>query len=87
MTWPRRDEGRTVEYGAWRAERRRSMARQLELLGERRGPRTHRPRSDDDWDAIADGVRAELRRREAGGRWTWVEQRRMVVRLGPPPQR
>lgn len=75
------DAGRTVQYGAWREERRLSLARQMELLGERRGPRTHRPRSEDEWAAIVDGVRAELRRREAGGRWTWVGLRRVVVRL------
>ncbi|MHB1343219.1 MAG: hypothetical protein ACYCX3_02530 [Thermoleophilia bacterium] len=74
------DGGRTVDYAAWREERRLSLAAQVELLGERRGPRTHRPRSGDEWDAITDGVRAELRRREASGRWTWVDPRRMVVR-------
>lgn len=73
------DSGRTVDFGVWREERRRSLARQVELLGDRAASRTHRPRSEEEWRAITDGARAELRRREVSGRWTWVDARRMVV--------
>lgn len=73
------EKGRTVEFGAWREERRRSLGRQVELLGDRSAPRTHRARSEEEWKAITDGARAELRRRTASGCWTWVDARRMVV--------
>jgi len=78
--------GGTVDYQVWREERRRLLARQLELLTrpakDRPGlsnSRTHRPRSEDHWAAIADGARAELERRETNGRWAWVERRRLLI--------
>lgn len=72
-------KGRFVEFGAWQRTRRGFLSRQVELLAEHRGPRTHPPRSEEEWRAILDGVRAERRRREAGGRWTWVGPRRVVI--------
>ena len=46
---------------------------------EGRPLRSHKPRSDDEWSAIADGVRALLAQRVHSGRWRWSGPRRLVV--------
>lgn len=80
-------EGEIIDYRVWREDRRRLLSRQLELLTGRaqdrsdpHRPQIHRPRSEDHWSAVADGVRAEFERREASGRWAWLERRRLVIR-------
>jgi hypothetical protein len=46
---------------------------------------SHKPRSDEEWQAIEDGVRALLAEREHSGRWTWVGPRRVTVAPQTPP--
>ena len=40
---------------------------------------SHRPRGDEEWRAIADGVRALLAERVASGRWVWTGPRRLMI--------
>jgi hypothetical protein len=40
---------------------------------------SHRPRSDEEWKAIEDGVRALLGAREHSGRWRQTAPRRVVI--------
>jgi hypothetical protein len=40
---------------------------------------SHKPRSDEEWAAIEDGVRALLAERKRSGRWRWVGSRRVIV--------
>jgi hypothetical protein len=53
------------------------------------GPRTlrsHGPRTEDEWRAITEGVRALLAERVDSGRWTWRGPRHLTI-AGPnaPP--
>ncbi len=41
--------------------------------------RTHRPRTDEEWQAITDGVRALLVERVHSGRWTWRDPRHLTI--------
>lgn len=41
--------------------------------------RTHRPRTDEEWQAITDGVRALLVERVHSGRWTWRGPRHLTI--------
>jgi|WetSurMetagenome_2_1015567.scaffolds.fasta_scaffold172951_2 hypothetical protein len=40
---------------------------------------SHRPRSDEEWMAIEDGVRALLAARVSSGRWRQTAPRRVVI--------
>ena len=40
---------------------------------------SHRPRSDEEWKAIEDGVRALLAARRSSGRWRQTAPRRVVI--------
>ena len=45
--------------------------------------RSHRPRSDGEWQAIAEGVRALLGERVRSGEWVWTGPRRLTVVMRP----
>jgi hypothetical protein len=80
---------RRIDFRDWLRVRATIGATQTEILVRERGPaepraegrplHSHRPRSDEEWNAIADGVRALLAERVSSGRWKWVERRRVVI--------
>ena len=61
------------------AEGRPAETRTAERPAEGRPLHSHKPRSDEEWVAIEDGVRALLAERESSGRWTWVGPRCVIV--------
>jgi hypothetical protein len=40
---------------------------------------SHRPRSDEEWQALEEGVRGLMTERESSGRWTQVGSRRVAI--------
>ena len=92
---------RRVDYDDWQHVRNRIRPVQLAILTRDSplpgpcarddaptGPRTlhsHRPRTDDEWQAITEGVRALLDERVASGRWTWRGPRHLTI-AGPGPR-
>ncbi len=76
---------RRVDFGEWQRVRNRINAPQAAILARDDRPaglgtlRSHRPRSDDEWQAIADGVRALLAERVTSGRWVWTGRRRLTI--------
>jgi hypothetical protein len=62
-----------------RPEPERLSARPAGRPAEGRPLHSHKPRSDEEWRAVGDWVRALLAERESSGRWTWVGPRRVIV--------
>ncbi len=54
-------------------------ARFAERPAEGRPLHSHKPRSDEEWRAIEDGVRALLGARRKSGRWRQTAPRRVVI--------
>jgi hypothetical protein len=78
---------RHLDFTEWQKVRRQSLPQQVAILaGDARpagpGPaplRSHARRSEAEWQAIADGVRALLAQRVSSGSWTWTGPRRVEV--------
>jgi len=86
---------RSLDFDQWQELRRRILPLQVAILGRDGPPsdlepppqrpevprplRSHRPRTDDEWDAVADGVRAVLAARVASGEWVWSGPRRLTI--------
>jgi hypothetical protein len=73
---------RVVDFDAWQGQRRAMLSLQTEILA-RRTHRSHRPRTDDERQAIIDGVQALWTERIASDRWTWVGPRTLVITEPP----
>jgi hypothetical protein len=81
---------RRVDFNDWQRKREAMAATQTEILArfessadgapaECRPLHSHKPRSDEEWAALAEGVRALLAERERSGRWRWVGPRRVII--------
>jgi hypothetical protein len=76
---------RRVDFSDWQRAREAMRATQTEILARQKRPvkcrplHSHKPRTDEEWAAIEDGVRALLAERERSGRWTWVGSRRVII--------
>jgi hypothetical protein len=93
---------RRVDYDDWQHVRDRIRPVQLAILTRDSQPprpsardeappgsqalRSHRPRTEDEWQAITDGVQALLHERVDSGRWTWRGPRHLTI-AGPGPLR
>jgi hypothetical protein len=74
------EEGLVVSVtGLPRTDAQRPAGPTLERPAEGRPLHSHKPRSDDEWGALADGVRALLAERASSGRWRWAGPRRVVI--------
>jgi hypothetical protein len=83
---------RRVDLDGWQHVRDRIRPVQLAILTRDfrpTGPRTlhsHRPRTEEEWQAITDGVRALLDERVDSDRWTWRGPRNLTITgPGAPP--
>lgn len=76
---------RRVDFNDWQRTREAMRATQTGILARQERPagcrplHSHKPRSDEEWAAIEEGVRALLAERERSGRWRWVGSRRVIV--------
>jgi hypothetical protein len=76
---------RRVNFSDWQRTREAMRATQTGILARQQRPaefrplHSHKPRSDEEWAAIGDGVRALLAERVRSGRWRWVGSRRVIV--------
>ena len=71
---------RIVEWDRWKAERRGSLGLVVRSLQGRSGPKTHRPRSEEEWAALVRAMNIALDARERSGRWTWTGPREITIR-------
>jgi hypothetical protein len=73
---------RVVDFDHWQQKRRAMLPLQTEILA-RREHHSHRPRTDDERQAVIDGVRALMAERLSSGEWTWVGPRELVIAEPP----